>query len=61
MISNLELRNMSKSELVTLLKRVWDLLWADEKTKGLEYLIRKEVLMRHWLIDGCEETKDENK
>lgn len=50
MISNLELKNMDKVELVNLLKRVWRLLWADEKTKAPEYRLTEEELLKELLL-----------
>ena len=50
MPSNFELQNMDKAELVALLKRVWFLLWSDEKTKAPEYKKSAEELLKEWLL-----------
>ena len=48
MINNMELNNMSKSELIVLLKRIWTLLWTDEQAVNPEK--SAEGLLKEWLL-----------
>ena len=50
MITNLELNNMSKSELVTLLRRIWAILFRDESTRAPEYRLSEEELIKDLLL-----------